>query len=127
MATVMELEAELSQLLDDKEANGLDLMNIKAQLDAARAAKARGEAMDSHWYFRATAAARYKGGEDQRLARQIGEVKRALRLAKHEVTMTGHDGFAWAFFEAAKHRLTGSMFDDLCEAARARVAGHGQG
>jgi hypothetical protein len=99
------LEAEHARMLEEKEANDLEIASIKAQLIEARAQVwTSGEYADPDWLRRATYAAKQRGQRSQTLQRRIGESGRLIRKLQAA-------RFERCFVDAARTALDPSTFE----------------
>ena len=107
-----ELVARRGDLMRQKEDNAATLIDIKQQIELAKArAEASGQYADPSWWVSVNAAARHKGRRDQQLAREIGEIGRQIAAASGR-------SFEAAFLDAARERLPPETFDALLRCAR---------
>jgi len=109
---IEKLEVEHARMLEEKEANDLEIAKIKAQLLEARAQVwSSGEYADPDWLRRATFAAKQRGQRSQQLQRCIGESGRRIR--KLYATR-----FERCFVEAARATLDASTFERVWASAQ---------
>ena len=108
----MEPEINLAALEAERDEVELALVQIKAQINGAKANRiGTGEYSDPDWWHRAHTALRYKGQRHQWLLRTIAEAKR-----KSKSTTT--KSLESRFVDAAKRRLDSSLFEELIEEAK---------
>ena len=84
-----------------------DLIQIKNQLDAAKAEYlATGKKADPVWFSRAKTAARFHGQKDQQLAAYIKDLKEKEKVVTQQT-------FASRFVDAAREMLPEDVFDRI--------------
>jgi len=91
---------------------------IRGQIDEANERRYKdGVYANPDWWKRVNGASRAKSWQRQRLQEKVGEINRALKMCKHEVTM-GMEGARQLtrdrmFVKVAQLQLTGETFDRL--------------